>query len=247
MQEALRPLVRGIQAVLASEGPEALVFITSDHGHHLHEGGAPVYLDGATDVGYRSAYATRRVEGQNGQHVFQIPAMTLGHDLPGWYVFPRPRFYLRSRDAEAGAGRPSAGYRHGGLSLFEVAVPLVCLRHRSAPTKVDLALNVRGKLQVGEEATIEVSLTADGLIRSSVRLTASTEDVQPALVSDLSPTPTVVRLRFTPAAPGRQRVQISASLGDQEVGSQATDVEIAAPPVQEDEALRKLKKLFGDA
>ncbi|MDP3000534.1 MAG: PglZ domain-containing protein [Bryobacterales bacterium] len=246
MQQALSPLVREIRALLKSEGPETLVFITSDHGHHLHEGGAAIFLDDATDVGYRSAYTSARVEGQHGQHVFQIPAATLGHSLPGLFVFPRPRYYLRSRAADQHSGRPGAGYRHGGLSLYEVAIPLVCLRHRSAPTSVLVTLHARGALRVGEEAAIEVSLTADGLIHSPVRLAADTEDVQSVIVSDISPTPTIVRMRYTPASPGRGNIKVTAYLGEQDVGSQSIDLEVAGAPVQEDEAVRKLKKMFGN-
>ena len=56
-----------------------------------------VYTGGEyADVGYRSAYVQSRVEGQNGQHVFQIPAVTLGHNLPGWIAsFPEPWFLPR--------------------------------------------------------------------------------------------------------------------------------------------------------
>jgi PglZ domain len=246
MQEALRPLIREIRALIAGEGPETLVFLTADHGHFLHEGGGAVYLEGSADVGYRSAYVSSRVEGQNGQHVFQIPALTLGHNLPGWFVFPRPRFYLRSRDADQGSGRPGASYRHGGLSLYEVAVPLVCLRHRSAPTRFYLALNTRGALRVGEESVIEVSVTTDGLVHSPLRLMADTDDVQPVIVSNISPAPTVAKMRYTPASPGRRKIQVRAYLGEQEVGVEAIEVDVAGAPVREDEAVRKLRKLFGD-
>jgi len=246
VHEALRPLVREIRALLASQGPEVPVFITADHGHYLHAGGAPVYLENAPDVGYRSAYVTQRVEGRDGQHVFQIPAAALGHGLPGLFVFPKPRFYLRSRDAGHGAGRPGAGYRHGGLSLSEMAIPLAYLVNRRAPTKILIAARFRGKVTAGESAEIEVSATADSGIQSPVRLSADTADVEPVMAHGISSTETIHKLRFTPLSPGRRRIRISAQLGDQEVDAKEIEVEVGSAPVPEDEAKVKLRKLFGE-
>jgi hypothetical protein len=246
LQETLRPMVHEIRALLATEGPDTLVFITADHGHHLHEGGAPVYIEGTTEVGYRSAYVSSRIGGENGQHVFQIPAAVLGHSLPGLFVFPKPRYYLRSRDAFRGAGRPAAGYRHGGLSLFEVAVPLVCLTHRAAPARVSLSVAFRGKAVAGQAAKINVAVASDGVIQSPIRLTADTEDVGSMIIPGARSTPDVYDLPFTPAAPGRRLIRISAHMADQEVADRAIQVDVAAPPAPEDAAKSKLRKLFGD-
>jgi hypothetical protein len=246
MQESLRPLVHEIRALLATEGPDTLVFITADHGHHLHEGGAPVYVEGTTDVGYRAAYVGSRIDGTNGQHVFQIPASTLGHSQPGLYVFPKPRYYLRSRDALQGAGRPAAGYRHGGLSLFEVAVPLVCLTHRAAPARVTLSATFRGRAVAGQAAKIDVAVASDGVIQSPVRLSANTQDVGSMIISGARSTSDVYELPFTPAAPGRRLIRISAHLADQKVAEGVIEVDVAAPPAPEDAAKSKLRKLFGD-
>jgi hypothetical protein len=246
VQETLRPLVHEIRGLLAAEGPDTLVFITADHGHHLHEGGAPVYIEGTTDVGYRSAYVGSRIDGVNGQHVFQIPAATLGHSLPGLFVFPKPRYYLRSRDALQGAGRPSAGYRHGGLSLFEVAVPLVCLTHRAAPARVSLSVTFRGRAVAGQTAKIDVALASDGVIQSLVRLAPDTEDVGSMIVSGVTSVPAAYQLPFTPASPGRRLIRISAHLADQKVAEGVIEVDVAAPPAPEDAAKSKLRKLFGD-
>jgi hypothetical protein len=246
VQESLRPLVREIRAMLAAEGPEPLVFITADHGHHLHESGAPIFLENTSNVGYRSAYVTRPLEGRDRQHVFQIPAADLGHKLPGWFVFPKPRFYLRGRSAEQGIGRPGAGYRHGGLSLFEVAVPLACLVHRRVPAKINITVGMPGRLMVGESGEIEVRLTADAQIQSPVRLEADTSDVEPVMVSGVSSSPTVHQLRFTPLSPGRRRIRITARLGDQDICSAEIEADIASPPAPEDEVKAKLRKLFGE-
>ena len=105
VQEALRPLIREVRAVLAEAGPEALVFLAADHGHNRLQGGRAVYIDDADDVGYHAGYVTKRVEGQSAAHVFQIPARTLGHNLPGLFVFPKPGFYLRR--ASDTSGRPA--------------------------------------------------------------------------------------------------------------------------------------------
>ncbi len=244
VQEALRPLIREVRAVLAEAGPEALVFIAADHGHNRLPGGRAVYLDDADDVGYHAAYVTKRVEGQNAAHVFQIPARTLGHSQPGWYVFPKPGFYLRR--ASDTSGRPGAGYRHGGLSLFEVIVPLVCLRHREAATKVYAKASIRGTAVTGTACTLEVSLSADGVVASPLKLVADSSDIEPMVVSGVSSTPKMVALRYTPAAPGRQSLRLTAYLADESVGNAELEVNVAPAPVEEDPAKAKLKKLFGD-
>jgi len=157
LQDALRPLIREVRAVLSQAGTDALVFIAADHGHNRLRGGSPIYLDDADDVGYHAAYVSKKIEGRNAAHVFQIPAKTLGHASPGWYVFPKPGFYLRR--AQDTAGRPGAGYRHGGLSLFEVIVPLAVLRHREASTSVYIQAQLRGSAVTAVESRIDVSLS----------------------------------------------------------------------------------------
>ena len=244
VQEALRPLIREVRAVLSQAGPDALVFIVSDHGHTRLRGGTPVYLDDADDVGYHAAYVTKRIEGRNGAHVFQIPAKTLGHATPGWYVFPKPGFYLRR--AQDSAGRPGAGYRHGGLSLFEVVVPLAVLRHREAPTNVYAQAQLRGTAVAGAESRLEISLSADGVVTSPLKLVADSEDVESQVVSGVSSTPTVVTLRYLPAAPGRRSLKFTAYLGDDAVGSTSLEVDVRPAPVPEDAAKAKLRKLFGE-
>lgn len=76
IQGVLKPLIREIQAVLSEAGPDALIFVTADHGHIRLQGGSPVYLEGVEDVGYRSAYVEKRLDGPEAIHVFQIPAKT---------------------------------------------------------------------------------------------------------------------------------------------------------------------------
>jgi hypothetical protein len=245
VQEALRPLIREVRAVLTEAGPDALVFIAADHGHNRLPGGRAIRLDDTEDLGYHSGYVTKRVEGRDAAHVFQIPARTLGHSLPGWFVFPKPGFYLRR--AGDTLGRPGAGYRHGGLSLFEVVVPLVCLRHREAPTKVHAKANTRGTLVAGTVATLEVSLSADGIVTSPLKLVPDSSDIEPMVVSGISSTPKTVSLRYTPAAPGRQTLRLTAYLADESVGSAELEVNVAPAPVEEDAAKAKLKKLFGDS
>jgi hypothetical protein len=246
LQEAYRPFVREIRAVLAEAGPEPLVFITSDHGHYRREGGSPVFLEGATDVGYRSAYVGSRVEGEKAKHVFQIPARTIRHNASGYYVFPKPGFHLRSFDAHTTAGKSDAGYRHGGLSMAEVVVPLISLRHRSSPTAIFLSVDLRQAVQAGLPATIQVSVSADGVVQSPIRLQADTNEVEPIIVSGATSTPASHALRLTPASPGRRKIRIDALLGEQVAASAFVDVDVAPAPMAEDEAKTKLRKLWGD-
>jgi hypothetical protein len=66
------------------------------------------------------------------------------------------------------------------------------------------------------------------------------------VVSGISSTPKTVALRYTPAAPGRQSLRITAYLADEAVGNAELEVNVAPAPVEEDPAKAKLKKLFGD-
>jgi len=244
IQEALKPLLREVKAVLTESGKEAVIFLTSDHGHVRQQTGRPIYLDHAEDVGYRSAYVSRKIEGEHAAHVFQIPAKTLRHEREGWFVFPKPGYYLRDAGA-IGKGRPGAGYRHGGLTLFEMAVPLVYLRHRDVPTAVYLIANIRETPIAGQAGRIDISISADGVVSSPIRLESSNTDLESTVVSGVSSTPITVPMRFNPTAPGHSKAIISAWLADQEVGSTTIDVIVTPAPEPEDPAKAKLKKLFG--
>jgi len=247
LQGALKSLLREIKAVLIEHGKGASVFVTADHGHILQASGAPVYIPDSDDVGYRSAYVEKRVEGHDSMHVFQIRAETLGHDRTGWYVFPRPGFYLRP--AAAYRGRPGAGYRHGGISVSEVFVPLVCLKHRTAATKVTLSPSFPSTVMVGQLCEIRMAVSADGVVASPVRVRADTSEVDGAVASGISSTPNMLVLRFVPVSPGRRKIRFSAVLGGdegQEVGQGTIEVTVAPATVKEDPAVTKLKRLFGD-
>lgn len=246
IDETLLPFVREIRALLKEVGPETFVFITADHGHYRREGGSPVFLDGAEDVGYRSAWVAQRVEGEKARHLFQIPAGVLGHNKPGFFVFPKPGFHLRSRDVHTTAGRSDASYRHGGLSTAEVIVPLACLRHRAAPTRLRLSVTLRDTPIAGQQTKIHVSLSADGNIASSVRLAADTADVEPIIVPGAATTPSSYELKYLPVSPGKYLLKIQAWLGEALVAEAPLDVEVNPAPIPEDEARLKLRKLWGD-
>jgi len=246
MDQALKPFVREIRALLQEAGPETLVFLTADHGHYRREGGSPIFLDDAADVGYRSARVPARVEGERARHLFQIPAQVLGHDRPGYFVFPRPGFHLRSRDLHTSAGRAGTNYRHGGISMAEVIVPLVFLRHRSAPVRIRLSVNLREQVVVGKPALIQVSVSADGRLGSPLRLAADTPDVEPLLVPGAGTTPQQHTLKLLASSPGWRQFRIQAWLRDHLVGEAPLDVDVASAPMVEDEAKLKLKKMWGD-
>ncbi len=246
MDAALQPFVREVRALLLENGPETLVFVTADHGHYRREGGSPVFLDDATAVGYRSAWIPARVEDQRARHLFQIPARILGHDKPGFFVFPRPGFHLRSRDLHNSAGRASVNYRHGGISMAELVVPLAFLRHRLAPVRIRLSVNLREEVVVGKAALIQVSVSADGRLASPVRLAADCPDVEPLLLAGAETTPRLHTLKYLPSSPGRRQLRIQAWLGEHLVGQAPLDVDVAPAPVPEDEVKLKLKKLWGD-
>jgi len=246
LQEAIRPFVREIRAILEEAGPETLVFITTDHGHFRRESGSPVFLENATDVGYRSACVPSRVEGEKGRRLFQIPARILGHSDKGWYVFPRPGCHLRSLDLEHGAGRPGAAWRHGGISMPEAVIPLAFLKHRSAPSQIAITVSTRDKLVATQTAHLTVSITADGIVTSPIRIQADTNEVEPVIFSEASSTPSTQTMRYTPASPGRRKLRFKAWLADQVVATADLEVEVAPAPVPEDQTKAKLRKLFGE-
>jgi hypothetical protein len=96
-------------------------------------------------------------------------------------------------------------------------------------------------------STVAVSLSADGIVASPLKLVANTADIEPIIVSGVSSTPKTVTLRYTPTAPGRQKLKITAYLADEAVGTAELEVNAAPAPLEEDPAKAKLKKLFGDA
>ncbi len=246
LDKALEPFVREILALLQEAAPDTLVFVTADHGHYRREGGAPVYLDDATDVGYRSAWIPNRITDERAKHLFQIEAEVLGHNKPGYFVFPRPGFHLRSRELHTSAGRASASYRHGGISMAEVIVPLAFLRHRLAPVRIRLSVQLRDQVVVGRSASILVSVSADGHLRSPIRLTADSPDVESLLVDGADTTPRQHSLKILASSPGHRRMKIQAWVGDKLTSEALFDIDVAPAPVAEDEAKLKLKKLWGD-
>ena len=244
LQSALKPLIHEIQAVLTEAGPGTLVFLASDHGHIRMSSGTPIQIEGSDNVGYRSALVPNRIEGRHAPHLFQIPAKVLEHSYNGWYVFPKPGFYLRP--ADHGKGYVGAGYRHGGLSLFEVLVPLVALRHRDAPVRVRLAASCRDAFTAGKEGRVAISISTDGVLKSPIRIVSDGTELESTTVSSSSSTPTEAQLRFTPVAPGRRILKIAAYMGEQNVGETSLEVNVAQAAAPQDDAKAKLDKLFGD-
>jgi hypothetical protein len=245
LQEGQRHFLTEIKALLTEVGSDALVFITADHGHILQERGAPVSIHGAEDLGYRAALVPNRIEGNDAAHVFQIPARTLRHASPGWYVFPRPGYALRDADDRQRKFRPTANYRHGGLSMFEVVVPLACLKHRAAKAQVKLVVRAVESLVVGKTSVIEISLSADSVLSSPVTLTSDQASIEAAVVSGVSPTPQTVKIRYLPGGPGKHRLQVAAQLAGEKVGDVSFEVQVAPAIAEPDAARAKLNKLFG--
>jgi len=246
--EMSRTLLKEVQAFLSTAGPEVQVFITADHGHVLPQGKTPIWLDGASDIGYRSAYVAKPIEGKDAARVFQIRAKVLKHESPGWFVFPRPGFALRDEKADRGKPgfKPDASYRHGGLSLFEVVVPIASLRHREARTAVNLVPTLRETPVVGRSCTIQVSISADGIVTSPLILTADHEGVVSCTVSEISTMPKTTEMRFTPSAPGKQTIRLKALLGEESVGEATFEISVSPAPEVPDKARQKLAKLFGE-
>lgn len=248
LQEVQRPLVQGIRALLREVGNDALVFITADHGHLLQARGKPVRIRGSTDgVGYRAAHLPHRIEGEAAARIFQIEARKLRHNATGWFVFPRPGHALQDADDSSRRFRPTANYRHGGISLAEVVVPLTCLRHRSVKAKVRLTASLRGRATVGKAVPIEVTVAADGVLSSPVFVTADVDGVEPATVQNVGTVPQTVHLSYLPTSPGKRQVRFSALLAGEPAGEATLYLQVARGDEAEvDVARAKLAKLFGE-
>ncbi len=123
---------------------------------------------------------------------------------------------------------------------------MISLRHRSSPTAVFLSLGIQQAVQVGQTVNIRVAVSSDGVVQSPIRLQGDSKEVGSIIVNGATSTPASHELRFTPASPGRRRLQIHAFLGDQVVQSAVVEVDVAAASAPEDEAKSKLRKLWGD-
>ena len=245
LRDVQRALLRQVRAVLQEAGKEAVVFVTADHGHIFQAQGAPIPIDSPDGVGYRSAWVPDRIQGQHAPHLFQILARTLGHGRDGWYVFPKPGFALRDATRPF---RPAGSYRHGGLSLFEVMIPVACLRHREARVAVRLVPSVTGRPVVGEPATIQIAASADGVLTTAVTISAENPGFTPVIARDLRTTPKTFSTTFVPATPGRQTLRLSATLGAEALAQASLDLDVApaAAGEPEDKAREKLRRLFGE-
>jgi hypothetical protein len=132
------------------------------------------------------------------------------------------------------------------MTLYEVVVPIIRLRHRKAKVKVTLSAIVRTRLQAGVPGEISVSVAADGNLTSPLLISCDVPEVGSAVVENLGPTPRTVPVRFTPSAPGRQSLIFHAVLGGEKVAEQRVEVEVARAAVEQDVARAKLTKLFGE-
>ena len=123
---------------------------------------------------------------------------------------------------------------------------MVCLKHRAAKARVGLVARATEPPAVGRTTVIEVSVSADSMLSSPVTLTADHAAVEGTVVSGLTTTPQMVRLRFLPTAPGKQSVRIAAHLAGEKVGEANVELQVAAAEAKPDVAKAKLAKLFGD-
>jgi hypothetical protein len=246
VMNALKGMLTELSAVLDEWGEDALVFITADHGHIMQKGG-PVYLDGVDNAGYRSAFVTDKIQAPNAERVFQIDAKVLGHNTKGWYVFPRPGYYLRP--GVGNHGRPGKGYRHGGISLFEMMIPLVALRPRNLRTRVSLTIVTEGIYKKDVTSQLRIVISADATITTPIWLSADTNDVKPVIVHGVSSQPQTISMDISPSREGVQKIRISAYPEgeiEQALGQSITEITVTPPASAVDPAVAKLKRIFGD-
>jgi len=156
-----------VRSVLRDIEDDAMVFVTSDHGFiPTVDHGVKIpeqYLLSRHDVHYHVAWLHKPLSGRISDEAVQFPVSDLGlggHSREGHthshVAFPKPgRFLKRPK----WGGEPDQ-HTHGGLSLGECLVPVVCLGPRS-----DKALPIRleevvvdGSLMEGENVAVIITM-----------------------------------------------------------------------------------------
>jgi len=165
----VREIIRqDVRSVLRELPHDALIFITSDHGFTpMPESTVTIanrLVNDPTDVTYRHALTTGKLEGPAADKVVAfdarqmgIPTVTGGAPFDT-VLFPRPGFILRRQKGH----RPPDRYSHGGLSLAECMVPMVVMgpRPKDAPLLRIAQIQQMGSVSEDEPLTLEIAVAA---------------------------------------------------------------------------------------
>jgi hypothetical protein len=159
---------------LASAGVEQFV-ITADHGH-LFGQDRPESMKTDSPAGNQVELHRRCWVGRGGQTptgTIRLTAAEFGYSNDLDFVFPKGAGVFKSGGDLA--------YHHGGLSLQELIIPVLCLRVRSTSVagKPETTITVRGMPATLTNRTLGVELIAAGNLFSGAGLT-----VRPLIVSE---------------------------------------------------------------
>ena len=167
METVIGNLTRAVRK-LASMGYERFV-ITADHGHQFasrKEDDMKVEAPGGDTVElHRRCWIGKGPSIPVGS--IRITATDLGYDSPLDFVFPQGLSVFK-----AGGG---LSYHHGGFSLQELLIPVVCFRMPIAPSKKkssgpSVRLSVEPALITNRTFVVNVELESDLVLRDSVRV-----------------------------------------------------------------------------
>ena len=254
LAELLQTWLKQLDQFMRSLPPECQIWITSDHGQ-VKAGPAaidiPDALIGPGGVGYRAAWVKERLPGFHEHHAFYLKATDLGYAEEGFWSFPKPGYSFRTKEKLGEARRrfkPTDHMRHGGLSAFEIFVPLALLTSRKQEVKVRLVPKVEGVFKEGVAGHILVEVSANCDLPGQIQLVADTDGIDPVWVQGVGVTAQIVRLPFTPLKSGRANIVITAYWGSQPLAPAASlTLDVAARVGRPPDALdAKLKRLFGE-
>jgi hypothetical protein len=229
------------------------LWITADHGQ-IVSGGSVIDIPQDLLVkggnSYRAALLKQKLYGQHANHCFYIKAKDLGYEQEGFWAFPKPGYSFRLQAKEAGEKarfKPLENMRHGGLSAFEIFVPLARLKRRTTEVRVRLAPMVTGVFKVGVPAAILVEVSSDSPVLGQLEIGCDIDGAEPTSVSNVGPSAQLVRIPFTPAKPGLVTMNIEARWGFRPVPSPAQlTIQVEGQISRPEDALdAKLKNLLG--
>jgi hypothetical protein len=242
-----------LDQVISELPKECEVWITSDHGQVVSgpsgiEIPPEILITG--DNGYRAALVKEKLPTSHVNHCFYLRAQDLGYEQEGYWAFPKPGFSFRLQPKpgfDRSRFRPLENMRHSGLSAFEIFVPLARLRKRTSEVVIKLVPQITGTFKVGFPSHLVFEVSADAQVPGQIEVASDTDGVQTSFVSDVGPTPQVVRIPFTPTKPGSVTITVSPRWGYKPVSSPVqVTLEIGEDATRPLDSLDlKLKNLFG--
>ncbi|MDD2709250.1 MAG: PglZ domain-containing protein [Verrucomicrobiae bacterium] len=252
LAELVQVWLKQVDKVLSLLPADCDLWVTVDHGQVI-SGTIPIEIPSELLVGdgngYRAAFLKDKLKGHHAAHVFHIPARDMGYEENGYWAFPKPgySFRLQPKNGVTSKFKPTANMRHGGLSAFEIFVPMACLTSRSKQIKVKISPKIVGTFTVGVSTQLSLEISADSPVEGLIEVSGNVDGLQPALVTNLGTTPQPIFLPYTPTLAGAITIKLEPRWGYTPVPSSVEVTLQIAPSTgrPKDDLDDKLAKLFG--